>query len=83
MNAYKFRTTLGKDGTLTLEGLPFSSGELVEVIVLEADPLAPTAGSSNGQRTPERALDTDYLSAVSSTMTEWASEADELAYRDL
>lgn len=30
-----------------------------------------------------RTPDTDYLSAVSSTMTEWASEADELAYHDL
>lgn len=31
----------------------------------------------------DRTPDSDYLSAVSSTMTEWASEADELAYHDL
>ncbi len=83
MNAYTLRTTLDENGTLTLKGLPFNAGELVEVIVLEAETSASMAESPENQKTADRTLDTDYLSAVSSTMTEWASEADELAYHDL
>lgn len=35
MNAYKVATTLTKDGVLLLEGLPFVSGDAVEIIVIE------------------------------------------------
>ena len=34
MNMHRIETTLQKDGTLTLDGLPFHAGETVEVIVL-------------------------------------------------
>lgn len=34
MNAHHVETTLAKDGTLVLEGLPFQAGESVEVIIL-------------------------------------------------
>lgn len=83
MNAYKIKTELGKDGTLLLEGLPFSSGQWVEVIVLDAEEpvtLQSTLTVKHPRTTPQ---DADYLAAVSATMTEWQSEADEIAYRDL
>jgi hypothetical protein len=35
MNAHKVEVTLAKNGTLTLEGLPFHAGDAVEVIILE------------------------------------------------
>jgi hypothetical protein len=35
MNAYRIETTLTENGTLTLQGLPFSAGDAVEIIVLE------------------------------------------------
>lgn len=35
MNAYKIETILTEDGTLTLRGLPFHTGDAVEVIILE------------------------------------------------
>ncbi|MEL7070318.1 MAG: hypothetical protein AAGN15_16900 [Cyanobacteria bacterium J06581_3] len=35
MNAYKVEATLTQDGTFVLEGLPFRSGEDVEIIVLQ------------------------------------------------
>lgn len=35
MNAYKVEAMLTEDGTLVLEGLPFHSGDTVEIIVLE------------------------------------------------
>jgi hypothetical protein len=34
MEAYRIRSHVEKDGTLTLSGLPFREGEEVEVIVL-------------------------------------------------
>ncbi len=34
MNAYRIETTLGHNGTLTLNNLPFFQGETVEVIIL-------------------------------------------------
>ena len=34
MNAHHVETTLVKDGTLVLEGLPFQAGDSVEVIIL-------------------------------------------------
>lgn len=33
METYRFETTVKKDGTLAVKGLPFSAGEKVEVIV--------------------------------------------------
>jgi hypothetical protein len=35
MNAHKVEITLSHNGMLTLEGLPFHAGEMVEVIILE------------------------------------------------
>ncbi len=35
MNAYRIETTLTENGTVTLQGLPFSAGDAVEIIVLE------------------------------------------------
>lgn len=34
MQAYRIETTVQKDGTLTLDHLPFHAGEEVEIIVL-------------------------------------------------
>jgi hypothetical protein len=34
MQAHRIETTIGQDKTLTLENLPFYSGEQVEVIIL-------------------------------------------------
>lgn len=34
MQAYKVRSHVGEDGSLTVENLPFPAGEAVEVIVL-------------------------------------------------
>jgi hypothetical protein len=35
MNAHKVETVLSEDGTLMLQGLPFHTGDEVEVIILE------------------------------------------------
>jgi hypothetical protein len=35
MNAHKIEVVLTEDGTLTLQGLPFHAGDMVEVIILE------------------------------------------------
>lgn len=35
MNDYKVEAMFTEDGTLALEGLPFQSGDTVEIIVLE------------------------------------------------
>lgn len=35
MNAHRVETTINQDGTLTLNGLPFQAGDVVEVIILE------------------------------------------------
>ena len=83
MNAYKLETILDKDGSLTLEGLPFRSGVSVEVIVLEKSSPLEQRQLSIDAVAPAIVADIDYLSAVSATMTEWASEADEQAYHDL
>ena len=34
MNTFRLDTTLTKDGTLTLSGLPFQAGDSVEVIIV-------------------------------------------------
>ncbi len=73
MNAHKVSVTLKADGEMTLSGLPFQAGETVEVIMLEQ--------SEASQ--PSSAFDQQYLEAVATTLTEWDSEADQLAYEDL
>lgn len=35
MNVHRVEATINQDGTLTLEGLPFRAGDLVEVIILD------------------------------------------------
>ncbi|PSN18730.1 hypothetical protein C7271_11020 [filamentous cyanobacterium CCP5] len=35
MQAYRLKTIVSEDGTVTLQGLPFRPGETVEIIVLE------------------------------------------------
>jgi hypothetical protein len=38
MNAHKVETILSEDGTLMLQGLPFHTGDEVEVIILKRSP---------------------------------------------
>ncbi len=40
MQAYRIETTLQKDGTLTLQHLPFQAGEPIEIIILARSPEA-------------------------------------------
>ncbi len=75
MNAYKAEAVLTEDGKLTLTGLPFQAGKMVEVIVLEQDSIRPHDGRRDDDGT--------YLVGLSGMMLEWQSEADELAYGDL
>ena len=75
MNAHKVEMVLAEDGVLLLEGLPFLAGEKVEAIVCERS-------QSSQISTPLDSTDL-YLQSISSTMSEWESEADELAYQDL
>ena len=35
MNTHRIETTINRDGTLTLDGLPFQAGDEVEVIIME------------------------------------------------
>lgn len=93
MNAHKLAVTLTQDGTLLLEELPFHAGDTVEIIILEqskaeaTDPRSsnrPLAGTVLRYDEPlEPVADQDYLDAVAATLTEWDSEADELAYQNL
>lgn len=83
MNAYKVETTLREDGILLLEGLPFGSGELVEVIVIGAREPSAAKSASDVEHSSTDFQNADYLAAVSATMTEWESDADGLAYHDL
>jgi hypothetical protein len=92
MNAHKLAVVLSEDGRLTLDGLPFRAGEVVEVIVLADAALKPelsdTAVSSlQGSDSSEKMLlepvSQEYLASISSMMEEWESEADETAYQDL
>jgi len=73
MNAHKISVTLTADGQVTLKGLPFQAGETVEVIVLE----------QSVRSQPSSLSDQDYLEGIANTLTEWDSEADQLAYEDL
>ncbi len=68
MNAHKLSATLTEDGKLVLNGLPFRAGETVEIIILEKN-------ASNASD--------NYLASVENTLTEWDSEADDLAYNNL
>ncbi len=52
MNAHKIEAILTEDGTLTLQGLPFHTGETVEVIILEAK-------TPQHQAAPKPQLDTN------------------------
>jgi len=95
MNAHKLAVTLMEDGTLVLKGLPFHAGDTVEIIILEQLQEKPTAQSRQAEyplqgKQPyryddpfESVVDKDYLDAVAVTLTEWNSEADELAYQNL
>ncbi len=74
MNAHKVETVLAEDGILTIRGLPFRAGDRVEAIVIEG-------ARATGNKTSEE--DLVYLQSISLGMSEWESEADELAYQDL
>jgi hypothetical protein len=56
MQAYRTETTISRDGTLTLENLPFQAGEAVEVIILAR----PTIWSRPG-RYPLRGMPVVYI----------------------
>ena len=49
MSAFKVTATLEKDGSLTLDHLPFRAGERVEIVVAPAD-----VGPVDGNRYPLR-----------------------------
>lgn len=89
MHAHKLTATLGEDGTLVLKGLPFHAGDRVEIIILEQTKAErprdyPLRGTVLRYDDPfEQVIDCDYLDAVAATLTEWNSEADELAYQNL
>ncbi|URR36254.1 hypothetical protein NBE99_03730 [Thermosynechococcus sp. HN-54] len=94
MHAHKLTATLIEDGTLVLKGLPFHTGDTVEVIILEQpkeNPLTrpeqvspPPQGTVLRYNEPlETAAGNDYLDAVAATLIEWNSEADDLAYSHL
>lgn len=51
MNAHKIETILTEDGTLTLQGLPFHAGDVVEVIILESH--------MHQQQAPARSLESN------------------------
>jgi hypothetical protein len=76
MNAHKVEMVLAEDGVLVLRGLPFRAGDKVEAIVLEHS-------QSHHSAIPLDPTDSLYLQGISSIMSEWESEADELAYQNL
>ncbi len=51
MNAYKVEVQLNEDGQLALSGLPFRSGAILEVILLEQPSLVPP---TNPLRVPKQ-----------------------------
>jgi hypothetical protein len=75
MKAYKVETVLDQDGQLTLRGLPFHSGAVLEIIILERDADEISVDKQDDEQT--------YLVGVSNLITEWDSEGDELAYGNL
>ena len=56
MRAYKVRSHVGEDGSLTVENLPFPAGEAVEVIVL-----AEARKRKEQQRYPLRGTAIQYI----------------------
>ncbi len=82
MNAYKMEAIVTENGTIVLRGLPFETGDTVEVIVLE-HPATASAQASGSLAESRDAIEADYLAGVSLQMTEWASAEDEAAYHDL
>jgi len=80
MNAYKVETVVAENGRLVLQGLPFQAGDRVEVIILERSGDQLLQGKNNIQF---ESSDQDYLDGLVPLMSEWKSEADEVAYSDL
>jgi len=80
MNAYKVETVVAENGRLVLQGLPFQAGDQVEVIILERSGDQLLQGKNNIQL---ESSDQDYLDGLVPLMSEWKSEADEVAYSDL
>lgn len=60
MQAYKVRSLVGADGSVTLENLPFAAGEEVEVIVL-----ADARKRRDQQRYPLRGTAVRYIDPTS------------------
>jgi hypothetical protein len=92
MNAHKLEAVLSEDGRLTLDGLPFQAGEVVEVIVLaNAAFKAKTNGTSvcfpqssgSTDQISSESSGQEYFASISDMMEEWESEADEAAYQNL
>ena len=93
MNAHKLAATLMEDGTLILKGLPFHAGDTVEITILEQPKKQPASQQTEYPlqgKQPYRyddpfepAVPVEDWEAISAIMTEWNSEADELAYRNL
>jgi hypothetical protein len=79
MNAYKIEAVVAENGTVILRGLPFQTGDTVEVIVLEQRSASQQALSNYDSIT----ADQDYLRGVEAQMSEWVSAEDEAAYHDL
>ncbi|MGF1518647.1 MAG: hypothetical protein ACFCVB_12690 [Nodosilinea sp.] len=79
MNAYKIEAAVAENGTVILRGLPFQTGDTVEVIVLEQH-----SGSQQALSNRDRIVaDQDYLRGVEAQMSEWVSAEDEAAYHHL
>jgi hypothetical protein len=94
MNAHKVAATLTQDGILVLQGLPFYAGDAVEIIILEQAKAPQPSESPQVEISTQSSMtrynnsfaavsDVDYLTAVAETLTEWGSEADEIAYSNL
>jgi hypothetical protein len=82
MNAYKVDAVVTANGLTVLNGLPLPIGAAVEVIVLDNRVDGQIiADVSDNKSTDHSSL--EYLTSVSSLMTEWESAADEFAYQDL
>lgn len=81
MGMHKVAVTLTEDGTLSLSGLPFQAGDTVEIVLSGQSEVAPKKRVQ--QKVSQSVADIDYLKAVSDGMTEWTSEADDVAYQNL
>jgi hypothetical protein len=67
-HSYRANTIIHEDGKLMLQDLPFQAGEAVEIRIYKRSYSPP---------------DEDYLASVAATLTEWDSDADNAAYRNL